>query len=176
MLPRSNLALIPCCWLLWDTFQTRNRSSKHRGDSFNLTVWLHFNCQRDLLCHQLDLPAGRTEILNICQSRRVNRHPAESDEDGAPESVSDTDDCDDWNGDLDNPNDSEDYCAVDIGSDIAKDNSIEDREWPEQRDMSASPTVPRLIQATRKSKSQADKVLMTVNAIETRRHNGMNKK
>jgi len=32
-----------------------------------------------------DLPGGRTQILNVRQIRRINRHPVESDDDSAPE-------------------------------------------------------------------------------------------
>jgi len=54
-----------------------------------------------------DLPGGRTQILNVCRIERINCHPVESDDDSTPESISDTDDWLNWNGDLDNPNDSE---------------------------------------------------------------------
>jgi len=65
-----------------------------------------------------DLPGGRTQILNVRRIRRINSHPVESDEDSAPESISDTDDWLDWNGDLDNLNDSEDHWVADDESDI----------------------------------------------------------
>jgi len=39
-----------------------------------------------------DLPGGRTQVFNVRQIQRFNRHPVESDEDSAPESISDTDD------------------------------------------------------------------------------------
>jgi len=51
-------------------------------------------------------------------------------------------------------------------------NGIEDPECPEQLDVSAAPNVPRLVRPTRKSRKQAEKVLVTVNAVETRRHKG----
>jgi len=54
-----------------------------------------------------DLLGGRTQILNVRRIRRINCHPVGSDEDSAPECISDTDDWLNWNGDLDNPNDSE---------------------------------------------------------------------
>jgi len=44
-----------------------------------------------------DLAGGRTQILNFRQIRRINRHPVESDEDSAPESISDTEDWLNWN-------------------------------------------------------------------------------
>ena len=123
-----------------------------------------------------DLPGGRTQILNVRRIRRINHHPAESDENSAPVSISDTEDWRNWNGDLDNPNDSEDDCAADIESDIEQDKSIEDQECPEQRDLSTAPNVPRLIWPTRRSPRQAEQVSMTVNAIKTRRNKGVKKK
>jgi len=46
-----------------------------------------------------DLPGERTQILNVRRIRRINRHPVESDEDSASESISDTEDWLNWNGD-----------------------------------------------------------------------------
>ena len=123
-----------------------------------------------------DLPGGRTQILNVRRIRKINRHPVESDEDSAPESISDTEDWLNWNGDLDNPNDSEEDCAADDDSDIEHNNCIEDPECPEQQDVCAAPNVPGLVRPTRKSKRQAEKVLLTVNAVETRRNKGGKKK
>jgi hypothetical protein len=123
-----------------------------------------------------DLSGGRTQILNVRRIRRINRHPVESDEDSAPESISDTDDWLNWNGDLNNPNDSEEDCAADDESDIEHNNGIEDPECPEQQDVSAAPNVPGLVRPRRKSKRQAEKMLMTVNAVETRRNKGGKKK
>jgi len=122
-----------------------------------------------------DLPGGRTQVLNVRQIWRINRHPVKSDEDSAPDSILDTEDWFHWNGDLDDPNDSEDDCAADVESDIDQDNSIEDPECAEVRDASAEPNVPGLIRPTRKSKWQAEKVLMTINAIKTRRNQGVKK-
>jgi len=59
-----------------------------------------------------DLPGGRTEILHVRRIRRINCHPVESDEDSAPESISDTEHCLKCNGELDHPNDSEDGLAA----------------------------------------------------------------
>ena len=75
-----------------------------------------------------DLPGGRTKILNVRRIRRINRHPVESDEDSAPESISDTEDCLNWNCDLDIPNDSERDCAAADESDIEHNTCIEDPE------------------------------------------------
>jgi hypothetical protein len=123
-----------------------------------------------------DLPGGRTQILNIRRIRRINRHLVESDEDSAPESISETEDWLNWNGDLDNPNDREEDCAADDDSDIEHNKCIEDLECPEQQDVRAAPNVPGLVRPTRKSKRQAEKVLMTVNAAETQRNKGGKKK
>jgi len=123
-----------------------------------------------------DLPGGRTQILNVRRIWRINRHPVESDDASTPDSISDTDDWLNCNGDLDNPNDSEEDVAADDESDIEHNNGIEDPECPEQQDVRAAPNVPRLVRPTRKSKRQADMVLVTVNAVETWRNKGGKKK
>ena len=114
--------------------------------------------------------------MNVRSIRRIHCHPVESDEHSAPESISDTEDWLNWNGDLDNPNDSEEDWAADDDSDIEHNNCIEDPECTEQQDVSAAPNVPGLVRPTRKSERQAEKVLMTVNAAETRRNKGGKKK
>jgi hypothetical protein len=101
-----------------------------------------------------NLPGGRTQISNICSIRRINHHPAKSAQDSAPESISDTEDWLKCNGDLDNPNDSDDDCVADVESDMEQDNSIEHLESPQQRDVSAMPNIRGLIRPIRKSKSQ----------------------
>jgi hypothetical protein len=111
--------------------------------------------------------------LNIHRNRRISHHPVEGNEDSAPESISDTEDWLYWNGDLYNPNNNEDDCTADVESDIEQGNGIEDTECPEQRDVSAIPNVPGLIWPTRKSKRQAEKGIVTTNAIETRRTKGV---
>jgi len=123
-----------------------------------------------------DLPGERTQVLNVRRILTINRHPVESDEVSAAESISDTEDLLHWIGDLDDPNDSDNDCAADIESDIEQDKSIEDPECPEQRDVRTAPNVLALNRSTRKSKGQAGKVLMTVNAIETRSNNGVKTK
>jgi len=122
-----------------------------------------------------DLPGGQTQVLNIRRIRRINSDPVESDQDSAPESISDTEDRPRWNGDLDNSIDSEGDSTVDAESDIEQDYSIEDPECPEERDVSARPNVPRLIWPTRKSMREAEEVLMTDNAIQMRRNKGVKK-
>jgi hypothetical protein len=49
-----------------------------------------------------DLPRWRTQALNICPIWRIDRHPAEHDEDCAAESISDTENSLNGKGDLDN--------------------------------------------------------------------------
>jgi hypothetical protein len=97
-----------------------------------------------------DLPGGRTQILNVRHIPRINRHPVESEEDSAPDSISDTWDWLNWNGDLDNPNDSEEDSAADDDTDIEHHNCVQDPECPEQQDMSAVPNVLGLVRPTRK--------------------------
>jgi len=95
--------------------------------------------------------------------------------DSAPESISDTEDWLNCNGDLDNPNDTEDHSMADVESDIEQGEGTEDPECPEQRDVSALPNVPGLIRPTRKSTRHAEKVFVSVDAIETRRNKGVKK-
>jgi len=78
-----------------------------------------------------------------------------------------------WNADLDNPNDIEEDCVADLESDMEQDNSIQNPEYPAQRDVSTTPHVPGLIRPTQRSTRQAEQVLETVNAVETRRNKGV---
>jgi len=123
-----------------------------------------------------DLPGVRTQLLNVHCIRRINRHPVESNEDSSPDGISDTDDWLNGCGDLNNPNNSDEDCTADDDSDIEHNKCIKVPECPEQQDVSTAPNVPGLIQPTRKSKSQAEQVLVTVNAVETRRNKGGKKK
>jgi hypothetical protein len=90
--------------------------------------------------------------------------------------LSDTDDALNWNGNLDNPNDSEEDCAADDESDIEYNNSIDKPECPQQPGLSAAPNVPRLFRPIWKSKRQAEKILLMVDAVETQRNTGGKKK
>jgi len=123
-------------------------------------------------CSAKDLPGGRIEILNVRQIRTMDRHPAESDEDTAPESISNTENWLDWNGDLDNPNLSEDDREADDQSDTELDNGIEDLESREHLVMCATPIVPGLTWPTWRSTNQAPKGLTTVTEMETRSNTG----
>jgi len=121
------------------------------------------------------LAGGRTQVLNVRRIRRIDCHRAESDDNSAPESVSDTENWLNWNGDLDNPNESEDDCDADNESDVELDNCFEDPECPEQRDVCAAPNIPGLIWPIERSKKWTEKSLVTVNATETRRIRGNRK-
>jgi hypothetical protein len=80
-----------------------------------------------------DLPGRQTQILNVWRIKGINCDAVECDEDGAPESISDTEDWLNWEGDLDNPIDSEVDCAEDDESDIEHNNGIKDPEWQSSR-------------------------------------------
>jgi len=123
-----------------------------------------------------DLPGGQTQILNVCRIRRVNCHAAESDEDSSPESIPDTENWLNWDGDLDNPNESKDVWEADNEPDIELDHGREDSETPDQRNVGAAPTCPRLIRPIRRTRKKVEKPLMTVNIVETRKNKGMKKK
>ena len=123
-----------------------------------------------------DLPGGRTRVLNVRRIKRIDRHPAESDEDSSPESISDTENWLNWNGDLDNPNDSEDDWEADNESDMELDNGSEESETPELRTVSAAPNVPGLIRPILRSEKKVEKAMLTVNIMETRRNKWIKKK
>jgi len=120
-----------------------------------------------------DLPGGRTQLLNARRNWKINCHPVKSDDDSAPGTIFRTEDWLNWNGDLDNPNDSEEDGGADVESDIEQDNSIEDPGCAGQRDVSAMSNVPWLNRPTRKAQSQAEQVVMWVNAMERRRNKGV---
>jgi len=133
-------------------------------------------CERSPLLPPLsakDRPGGRTQVFNVRHIGRINRHPVDSDGDGAPESVSDTEDWLHWNEDLDNPNESEDDWVAEGQCDIEPVHNIEDPDCPMRQHVSASPNVPVFIRPTRESERQALRVSMTVNAIDMRRKKGV---
>jgi len=123
-----------------------------------------------------NLPGGRTQVLNVRRIKRIDRHPAESDDDSSPESIIDTENWVNWNGDLDNPNDSEDDWEADNESDMELDNGSEVSETLEVQNVSAAPNVPGLIRPIRHSKKKVEMALVTVNILEMRRNKGMNTK
>jgi len=122
------------------------------------------------------LPGGRTQVLNIRWIKRIDRQPAESDEDSSPESISDTDNLVNWNADLDNPNDREDDWEADNESDMELDNGSEISETLDVRNVSAAPNVPWLIRHIQQSQKKAEKTFVRVNIMETRRNKDIKKK
>ena len=108
--------------------------------------------------------------------KQIDRHPAESDEDRSPEIISVTENRLQWNGDLDNPNHSEDDWEADNESDMELDNGSEDSETLKQRIVIAAPNVPSLIRPIRPSQKKVEQTLMMVNIMETRRNKGIKKK
>jgi len=123
-----------------------------------------------------DLPGGRTQVLNVRRIKRIDCHPPESHEDSSPESISDTENWLNWNGDLDIPNDSEDDWEADNEPGMELDNGSEVSETLEVRNVGAAPNVPGLIRPIRQSKKKVEKALVTVNIMETRMNKGIKKK
>jgi hypothetical protein len=78
-----------------------------------------------------------------------------------------------WNGNLENPQNSEDDWKADNQSDMELDNSNEDSETPEQRNVTDVPNVAGLIWPIQRSKKMVGKVLATVNILEIRRNKGL---
>jgi len=122
-----------------------------------------------------DLPEGHAQILNVCQIWKIDHLSVGSDQDSVPEGISETENWLNWNRDLNNPNDSEDNFAADDEADIEHNNGFDGPACPVQQDVSAVPTVPGLVWPTPKSKRQPQQVLVTVNAIETRRNKAVKK-
>jgi hypothetical protein len=52
-------------------------------------------------------------------------------------------------------------------------NRIQDVQSLEQQDESGAPNVPELVRPTQKSMRYAEKLLVTLNAVETRRNKGV---
>ena len=107
---------------------------------------------------------------------QIEHHPAEGDDNSAPESISNTEHWLNWNGDLDNPNGSEDDCEAEDESNAELHNCFDYPRCHEQRDVCATPNVRGLIRPTWRSKKSTEKGLVTVNGTETRRIRGNRKK
>jgi hypothetical protein len=123
-----------------------------------------------------DLPGGQTQVLNVRQIQQIHYQPAESDEDSSPESISDTENWLNRNGDFNIPNNSEDVWEVDNESDMELGNGMKVSETLEMRDVSAAPNIPELIRPIPQSKKKVEKVLLKVNLMETRRNKGIKEK
>jgi len=78
-----------------------------------------------------DLPRGRTHEMKVQQINRSDFHPAETDEDSALESISDTEHWLDRNSNLEIPDWSDDDWEADDKSDIVLHNGIEDPDSTE---------------------------------------------
>jgi hypothetical protein len=97
-----------------------------------------------------NLPWGQIQVIKVCKIQRIDCHPAESDEDGAPESISDIENWLYWASDFNNAM----VCKDDWEADkhhLKLDNGIDACECPHQQNVSATPNVPRMIQRTQMS-------------------------
>jgi len=122
-----------------------------------------------------DLPGGRTQVLKVHQIRRIDRHPAKSEEESSTESNWDNENWLNSNGDLDNSHNSEDDLEAENDSDIELGNGSVDSETPEEQNERAAPNLPGLIRPIWRSKKKAEMLLKTVNIMETRRNKGIKK-
>jgi hypothetical protein len=123
-----------------------------------------------------DLPGGRTQVINICQIIKMDRHTSHSCEDSAPESISDTENWLTSKDDLDHPTERENECEADDKSDIEPCSGLKPSESPDHLVVHAIQNVPTLIQPIPKSIKQAEKGVVTVSAIETMRNKGIKNK
>jgi len=121
------------------------------------------------------LPGGWTQVLNIRQIKRIERQSAGTDDDSQPESILDTENELGWNGDLDNPTDTEDNWEADNESETELDNGVEHSKPPEQRNVSDVLNIPGLIQPTLRLKKNSEQVLMMVGTMEMWRNKGIKK-
>jgi len=119
---------------------------------------------------------GQTHELILRWVKRINRHPAKSDEDSGLETIVHTEICLYQNGAMDNPNATDDDCEADIESDMELNNCIENPECPARRDVSVAANVPGLRRPTYSSMKKAEQGLRTVTAMETSRSKGNKKK
>jgi len=115
-----------------------------------------------------NIPAGRTEMLNVDQNKRNDSHAVESDEDCAPETISDTKNWRIRNFDFDTPNTRKDDWEEDNKSDIELDKGLKPQPSPYQWNLTATQNVNRLIWLTWRSMTQTEAWLMVVSAMDTR--------
>jgi len=95
-----------------------------------------------------DLPGRWTYVLNISRILTIDHHPVESDEDSVPQSIMDNKSLYNWNGDMDNPNNSKDDCKADVECDIDLGSIIKHPTITEQRGVCTAPNVSGLIFTT----------------------------
>jgi hypothetical protein len=116
-----------------------------------------------------DFPPGQTRILNVCQIKPMEHYPAISDEESSPESISDTRNWLNWNEAFDNSNNSEADWETGNEADLDLANGSEKSETPQQRNLSAAPTVRGLVWPIQLLKKRVENALMTVNIVQARR-------
>jgi hypothetical protein len=92
-----------------------------------------------------DLPSGRTQVLNVCQVKRIDCHPAKSIKNCTLERLSYTEIWLYCSDDLDIATRSEDDCDVynDLNMELL--NGIKAAESPKHHIASTAPNVPLLI-------------------------------
>jgi hypothetical protein len=78
-----------------------------------------------------NLPRGQMHVLNVYQIQRIDCQSGKSDKVCALEHISDTKTWLEWNGDLDDPNDSEDDWEAHNESEIELDNGVNDSHTSE---------------------------------------------
>lgn len=115
-------------------------------------------------------------MFNFRQIGRIDYPLGEHDADSVLECIFDAKNWLNFNGDLDNPNQSKYDCDADNESDIKLGNAIKASESPEHHVVSVTPNVLGMIPPTWRSMNQADKAFMTITAMETRRNEGNKKK
>jgi len=123
-----------------------------------------------------DLPGGQPQVLNVGWIKSIDHHPVESDEESSPESISDTENWLNWNGDSDTPNNGEQDCEADDESNIEPGKGSKSSGSPDHWVLSAARNVLRLIWPTWRSMNNAATGFITVCAMETRRNKGNKKK
>jgi hypothetical protein len=86
----------------------------------------------------------------------MDQQLAAGDDDSTPNSISNTKNWLNWNGDLDHPIVSQDNWEADDESDIEQENIIEDPETPAWRDVSTTPIDPGIIRLSWRSNKNAE--------------------
>jgi hypothetical protein len=95
--------------------------------------------------------------------------------DSSMESISDTENWLNWNGDFDNPNESVDNREADNESVRELDNSSNVSESPEQQMVRVALNVPRLIRSIRWLNKQVEKAFRMINIMERKRNKAVKK-
>jgi hypothetical protein len=96
--------------------------------------------------------------------------------DSSMESISDTENWLNWNGDFDNPNESGDNREADNESVRELDNSSKVSDSPEQQMVSVALNVPRLIRSIQWLNKQVEQAFRMVNIMERKRNKAVKKR